>query len=129
MVTEQQFREVVRRMVDAEKAGDWDAMDDVVDEYFTSDYVGHLPGAADPVRGQKELKEYWRNVVGSISGMRSTIEDLFVAGENAAGRFTARSTDPATGKTRRATVILISHLQGGKFAEDWEVAGEWEDEG
>jgi len=128
MVTEQQLRETFQRWVDAENARDWHAFDRLVDEVVTSDYVGHLPGARNPVRGPKELKQYGRSVVGSIPGFHSTIEDVFVAGDKAAGRFTARRTDPATGKTQRAMVVYICHLEGGKYTEDWELAGAWEDE-
>ena len=128
MVTEQQLRETFQRWVDAENARDWHAFDRLVDEVVTSDYVGHLPGPGDPVRGPEGLRQYFRYLYESTPGFRSTIEDVFVAGDKAATRFTARRTDPATGKTQRAMVVYICHLEGGKFVEDWELAGAWEDE-
>ena len=72
--------------------------------------------------------QYFRDVVASIPGFHSTVEDVFVAGDRAAARFTARSTDPATGKRQRALVVYLSRLEGDKLAEDWEVAGPWEDD-
>ena len=123
MVTEQQIREILRRWLDALNAKDWDAFDRLVDEAVTSDYVGHLPGAQDPVRGPEGLKQYFH-----AFNFHSTIEDVLVAGDIAAARFTSRRTDPVTGKAQRATAVLISHLKGGKLAEDWELAGPWEDE-
>lgn len=128
MITEQQLREIFQHWVDAVNARDWDALDRLIDQAVVSDYVGHLPGARNPVRGLLEVKQYSRNVVGAIPGFHSTIEDVFVAGDKAAARFTARRTDPATGKRQRAMVVYICHLEGGKYAEDWEVAGPWEDE-
>ena len=123
MVTEQQFRETLRRWVELLNAKDWDAFDRLVDEVVTGDYVGHLPGAQGPVRGPEGLKQYFH-----AFNFHSTIEDVLAAGDKAAVRFTARRTDPVTGKAQRATVVMISHLKGGKFAEDWEMAGPWEDE-
>ena len=128
MVTEQQIREILRRWLDALNAKDWDAFDRLVDEAVTRDYVGHLPGAQDPVRGPEGVKQYFRGVIKALPNYRGTVEDVLAAGDNAAVRFTARRTDPVTGKAQRSTVVLISHLQSGKFAEDWEVAGPWEDE-
>ena len=128
MVTEQQFREILRRWLEALNAKDWDAFDRLVDEVVTGDYVGHLPGAQDPVRGPEGLKQYFRGVIQAFPGYRGTVEDVLVAGDSAAARFTGRRTDPATGKTQRVTAIMISHLKGGKFSEDWELAGPWEDE-
>jgi hypothetical protein len=37
-------------------------------------------------------------------------------------------TDPETGKAQHLTSIMICHLRGGKFAEDWQVVSPWEDD-
>jgi len=42
---------------------------------------------------------------------------------------TGHRTDPATGKAQRLTTIMINHIVGGKFAEDWQLVGLWEDDG
>ena len=128
MATKQPYSEHLHRLVEALNARDWRAFDELVDEVVTSDYVGHLPGAGDPVRGPEGLKQYFRNLYESTPGFGSTIEDVFIAGDKAATRFTARRTDPAAGKTQRATAIMISHTESGKSAEDWELVGSWEDE-
>ncbi len=128
MVTEQQFRETLRRWVEALNAKDWDAFDRLVDEVVTSGYVGHLPGVQGPVRGPEGMKQYFRGVIKAFPDYRGTVEDVLVAGDNAAARFTGRRTDPVTGKAQRVMGIMISHLKGGKFSEDWELVGPWEDE-
>jgi len=128
MITEQQFREYLHRLVDAENARDWSTLDKLLDESVSRDYVGSLPGARNSVRGLNELKQWFHNVVAAIPGSHSTVEDTFMTGDRAAARFTARRTDPATGKTQRAMVLLLRRLEAGKFAEDWEVAGPWQDE-
>jgi ketosteroid isomerase-like protein len=125
---EQPYREHLHRFVEALNARDWRAVDDLADEVVTSEYVGHLPGAGDLVRGPEGLKQYFRTVYESIPGFHSTIEDVFAAGDKTATRFMARRADPATGKTQRATAIMISRTEGGKSAEDWELVGLWEDE-
>jgi len=128
MVTGQQFKEILRRWVDALNAKDWAAFDKLVDETVTGEYVGHLPGAQDPVRGPQGMKQYFRGVIQALPDYRGAVEDVMVAGDSAAARFTARHTDPATGKAQRAMAIMISHLKSGKFSEDWELVGPWEDE-
>jgi ketosteroid isomerase-like protein len=129
MVTEQQFRETLRRWVEALNAKDWDAFDKLMDELYTDDYVGHLPVAQDPVRGPEGMKQYFRNVLESIPGYHAMVEDVLVAGDKGAARFTGRRTDPATGKKQRLTGIMINRFVSGKFAEDWQLVGPWEDEG
>jgi len=128
MITEQRLKEYVHRLVDAENAGDWDKVGQLLDESISSDYIGHLPGARDAVRGINELKQWFRHVVAAIPGFHSTTEDIFIVGDKVAARSTARRTDPATGKTQRATVLMVRRLKDGKFAEDWQVAGPWQND-
>jgi hypothetical protein len=80
------------------------------------------------VRGPEGLKQYFRGVIEAIPDYQATVEDHFLSGDKGAARFIARRTDPATGKAQRLTGISISHLEGGKFAEEWELIGQWEDE-
>ena len=128
MNTEQQFKEYSFRLVEAINALDWEAYDKLVDTYVASEYIGHLPGVSSPVRGPEGMKQYYRGVFTSIPGYHATIEDVFVAGDKGAMHFTGYRTDPATGKAQRITGLSISHLKDGKFAEEWELVGEWEDE-
>ena len=129
MITEQQFRQNVQRILDALNTGDWGALDKAADELFSADYVWHLPGLRDPVRGPDGFKQTVRSGVESSPGYRATIEDVLTMGDRAAARLVERRTDPATGKTQHHTVIMINHLKVGKFAEDWQLVGPWEDEG
>ena len=128
MNTEQLYKDWITRIVEAMNAQDWEALDKLQDTYVTGEYIGHLPGASSLVRGPEGLKQYFRSVVGSMPGYRATIEDIFTIGDKGAARFRGRITDPATGKVQFATVLMISHLKEGKSVEDWEIAGEWEDE-
>jgi predicted ester cyclase len=128
MITEQQFRGSFQRILDAFNKMDWDALDTVVKEFFVADHVWHLPGLGDPVRGHEGFKQGMRHMVESSPGYRATIEDLLVVKDKAAVRLMAHRTNPATGRMQRLTSILITHLEGGKLAEDWQLASPWEDE-
>jgi len=128
MITEQQFRQNIQRILDPLNARDWDAFDKAVDELFTADYVWHLPGLRDPVRGPDGFKQTVRSGVESSPGYRATIEDILVMGNKGAARLMERRTDPATGKAQHHTLIMINHLRDGKFAEDWQLISRWEDE-
>jgi len=128
MTTEQQFRDYISRFVEGISKPDWEAFDKLVDTTVAGEYIGHLPGISGPVRGPEGLKQYFRGVVASIPGYYATIEDIFAVGDKGAARFKGQRTDPATGKMQLITGLLISHLKGGKFVEDWELVGEWEDE-
>jgi len=128
MVTEQQYREILLRWVEALNAKDWDAFDKAMDELHTSDCVSHLRGAQGPVRGPEGVKQFFRGVIKAFPDYRGTVEDVLAAGDKGAARFTGHRTDPTTGKPQRLLGIRISHMKGGKFAEDWQLIGPWEDE-
>jgi hypothetical protein len=130
MVTEQQFRETLRRWTDALNAKDWVAFDKLMDELYTSDCVSHLPSpqGSVSVRGPEGVKQFFRGVIQDYPDYRGTVEDVLAADDKGAARFTGHRTDPATGKLQRLLGIRISHLRGGKFAEDWQLIGPWEDE-
>ena len=127
MVIEQQFREDIQRILDALNTQEWDSLDQVVNELFVADYVWHLPGIRATVRGPDGFKQAVRNRVESNPGLRTTIEDILVMGDKAATRLVTHRTDPATGKAQHNTILMISHLQDGKFAEDWQLFSQWED--
>jgi len=128
MVTEQQFRENLKRILDALNTKDWGVLDKVVDEVFVTDYMWHLPGIQDPIRGPEGFRQTIRDAVESSPDYRATIEDVLVIGDSAAARLMEHRTDPETGKAQHLTSIMICHLKGGKFAEDWQLIGPWEDE-
>ena len=128
MITEAQFRENLQRILDALNTKDWGVFDKVVDELFVTDYVWHLSGIQDPVRGPEGFKQTLRSAVESWPDYRATIEDILVMGDKAAARLMEHRTDPETGKAQHCTSIMIDHLKGGKFADDWQVVSPWEDD-
>jgi predicted ester cyclase len=125
--TEQQFKDYLSHIVEALNARDWRALDRLVDASVASDYVLHFPGTPD-MHGPEEFKQFFHGIVESFPDYRGTIEDAFVVGDKAAARFMGHRTDQDTGKEQHIAGLLISHLKDGKYNEDWEIVGDWEDE-
>ena len=128
MFTEQQLRGNVQRVVEALNTRDWSALDKVMDETFTADYVWHLVGIQDPVRSPADAEQILRGFMEITPGGWWTLDDVVVAGDKAATRLTAHRNDPETGKPQRMTELMFHHLKDGKFAEDWDVVSPWIDE-
>jgi predicted ester cyclase len=128
MVTEQRFRENLQRILDALNTKDWDTLDNVVDDVYVADYVWHLPGIREPVRGPEAVKQTFHYLLEATPGYRATSEDVLVMGDKAAARLLVHRTDPDTGKAQHRTSLMINHLEDGKFAEDWQLASAWEDD-
>jgi ketosteroid isomerase-like protein len=128
MITEQQFRENMQRILSALNAKDWGAFDKVVDELFATDYVWHLPGAREPVLNRDGFKQRIWGAVQAWPDFRVEIEDVLVMGDKAAARLAEYRTDPETGQAQRLTSLMIHHTKDGRFAEDWQLISAWEDE-
>jgi predicted ester cyclase len=128
MFTEQQLRGNVQSVVEALNTRDWSALDKVMDEAFTADYVWHLDGILDPDRSPADAEQILRGFMEMTPGGWWTLDDVVVAGDKAATRLTAHRSDPETGKSQRMTELMFHHLKDGKFAEDWDVVSPWIDE-
>ena len=101
---------------------------DVINEYYTADFVYHSPG--NPDFDRESLKQGLAAYITAFPDVRLTVEDMFAAGDRVAVRFSAVGTQrgeylgvPPTGKQVTVTSILIHRLADGKMVEDWE----WED--
>jgi steroid delta-isomerase-like uncharacterized protein len=101
---------------------------DVIDEFYTPDFIYHSPG--NPDFDRERLKQGLGAYITAFPDVRLTVEDIFAAGDRVAVRFSAIGTQrgeylgvPPTGKQITVTSILIHRLSDGKMVEDWE----WED--
>lgn len=128
MVTEQQYRETLQRILDILNTRNWDALANEVDDLFIADYMRYLPGLPEPMRGVEAWKESMRIGLEFIPDYHATIEDVFVAGDKAVVRLLLQRTDPDTGKSQHAMDIMISYMEDGKFAKEWQVLAPWEDD-
>ncbi len=98
----------------------------VVDELWSSDYIYHGPQGQE-FRGTESLKELLSHYLEAFPDLHIEIEDLIAEGDKVVSRVISRGTHKGelqgiapTGKEVTTTIILITRLAGGKFAEDWE---------
>lgn len=141
MIAEQQLRENAHRLVDAEDARDGDRLDELLDKSSSSDYVGHLPGARDPVRVRpRSLCLTLFVVLAAVAGLAFVAAPPGSTLAAAAQRVPAQPQAPAAptdttvvlnpsgdatlkiappGKHIAFTGISIYRLAGGKIVEGW----------
>ena len=88
---------------------------DVINEYYTADFVYHSPG--NPDFDRESLKQGLAAYITAFPDVRLTVEDIFAAGDRVAVRFSAIGTQrgeymdvPPTGKQVTVTSILIHRL-------------------
>jgi predicted ester cyclase len=112
---------VVRACLENGSRGNFDALDAIV----ADDYVLHPEG----IRGADGLKQMLQGYHDALSGLRVTIDQQFAAGDYVATRSTLRGTHdgelmgtPPTGNDVEFTMITISRCEGGRIAEEWEIA-------
>jgi len=99
---------------------------DLVDEFYATDYVFHVPGNPT-IRSSEGFKQYFSTLFAAFPDFHITIEDIFAEGDKVVSRLTMRGTQtgefmgiPPTGKQTTATGILINRFADGKIVEDWE---------
>ena len=112
---------VVRACLENGSRGNFDALDAIV----ADDYVLHPEG----IRGADGLKQMLQGYHDALSGLRVTIDQQFADGDYVATRSTLRGTHdgelmgtPPTGNDVEFTMITISRCEGGRIAEEWEIA-------
>jgi steroid delta-isomerase-like uncharacterized protein len=99
---------------------------DLVDDLFSTDYVGHPSGNDAPVRGPQGVKEYVGDLRAGVSDLTMTIEDQIADGDKVATRWIASGTHdgdllgiPPTGRSASITGITIQRLKDGLVVEGW----------
>ncbi len=98
---------------------------DVIDEIYTADFVGHIPGSPD-IHGLEGIKTIANMFYTAFPDMQYTIEDMIAEGDKAAIRWTLTGTHkgelmgvPPTGVQVTFTGNTIIRFAGGKYAELW----------
>lgn len=99
----------------------------IVDELHTADFQHHDSGAPDPGGGPEGYKQRNAMFLKAFPDRQVTIDDLVAEGNKVVTRSTMRATQTgdlpgikATGKKVVVTATIISRIQGGKIAEEWE---------
>jgi predicted ester cyclase len=114
------------KMADGGFVGDFD-------EFFTSDYAGHLSGRIH--MDLTELQRLERAFAAAFSETRRSVEELFGAGDRVVLRVTTRARHsgefngiPASGREVVFAGIVIYRFRDRKIAESWgelDFAGLW----
>ena len=120
-MTPQGNKELIRHYLDALNRKDLEALRGLL----ADGYVYHASGIE--LHGRDAMEAFLREFFAAFPDLECSLEDLLVEGDRCACRFTMRATHrgsffgtPATGKRIEVSSNGISHLAGGKVAEDWE---------
>ena len=100
---------------------------DTIDHLYDRDFLGHDPQLIVPLSGRKDLRRHISACRTAFPDLRVAIEDVVIAADRLACRYTARATHlgplrelPATGQRVTVTGIgLIRFGRDGRIAEQW----------
>ena len=100
---------------------------DAIADIYTADYVHHGPEAAE-IRGLETVRRFAASILAASDDRRAVIEQQVAEGDLVVTRFTSsghhtgmfRGIEP-TGEVWTTEGIVISRIENGKIAEDWEI--------
>lgn len=115
-------KEIARRLAE----DPWRGKLDEALELVGDDYVGHMPGAPEPVRGKDGFREFVNMYLTGFPDGKITVNDQIAEGELVATRWTAQGTNtgdlmgmPPTGKQVTVSGITYSRIAGDMAREAW----------
>jgi predicted ester cyclase len=104
--------------------------DDVVEAYYSPDYVDRTPTPVRRQSGRDGLGGTFAALRRAFPDTRHTIEDLIAEGDRVVARVSARATHTGelfghapTGKLVTLTSITIYRIVAGRIAERWSEQG------
>jgi steroid delta-isomerase-like uncharacterized protein len=122
-VTTLENKELIRRMY---SEGYNPESLDRMGEWFGEDFVVHLAGAPEPVRGLAAYRQIREAFFAAFPDVHNLIEELIVEGDKVAVRERYRGTYvgefrgvPPTGRAFEMASIDIYRVANGKIAEVW----------
>ena len=115
-------KEIARRLAE----DPWRGKLDEALELVGDDYVGHIPGAPEPIRGKDGFREFVNMYLTGFPDGKITVNDQIAEGELVATRWTAQGTNtgdlmgmPPTGKQVTVSGITYSRIAGDMAREAW----------
>lgn len=119
--------EKMRRWGLAFNKKDLDALDQLADEIYTPDVVGHDPDMPNAETGLTALKKWIRVIMGRNPDMHMDVDDFFVDGDYVITRATLKANDQTSGKPNDLVMLAIDRYVGDKIAEGWSIVvpGKW----
>jgi steroid delta-isomerase-like uncharacterized protein len=118
----QDVKEIARRLAE----DPWQGKLEEVLELVGDDYVGHIPGAPEPIRGKDGFREFVTTYLTGFPDGTITLDHQIAEGDFVASRWTARGTNSGelmgmqpTGKQVTVPGITLSRFVDGKLRESW----------
>lgn len=118
----QDVKEIARRLAEDPWRG---KLDEVV-ELVADDYVGHIPGSPEPLRGKQGFREFVSTYLTGFPDGRITVDHQIAEAGFVATRWSARGTNtgelmgmPPSGKQVTVSGITYSRIANGKAREAW----------
>ena len=115
-------KQIIRRLAEEPWTGNFDAVDEFVDQSYT----GHDPALPEPARGPAGFREFIGTYLAAFPDGRLTVDEQLAEGNLVATRWTGRGTHEGelmgiapTRKQVTVTGITISRLANGKVVEEW----------
>jgi steroid delta-isomerase-like uncharacterized protein len=97
---------------------------DIVDRFVAVDYINHNAFVND---GREANRAFWAGFFAAFPDLTATMDDLVIAGDRVAARFTYRGTHrgplygiPPTGRPVEMRSIDIWRVADGNFTEHWD---------
>ena len=116
------IKEIARRLAEDPWRG---KLEETV-ELVADDYVGHVPGLPEPIRGKEGFRQFFTAYQTAFPDGAITVDDVIAEGDVAAVRWTARGTNtgelwgmPPTGKQATVEGIAYVRIVDGLLREDW----------
>jgi steroid delta-isomerase-like uncharacterized protein len=117
-----EVKEIARRVLE----DPWRGKLDEALELVGDDYVGHVPGMPEPIRGKDGFRGFVNSFLTGFPDGALSIDDQIAEGEFVATRWTARGTNtgelmgmPPTGKQVTVEGLTYARIADGKTREAW----------
>ena len=82
---------------------------------FAADAVSHDPVGAPPIEGHKSLSEFFQTITAAFKEVGLTEDDVFIAGNGAAVKWTGRGISKQGKKVQFAGIDVFEINEAGKI--------------
>ena len=113
---------IARSLVGSLTAGNLD----VANELLSTDFIAHMSGLPEPIRGVEAFKQYVSVHAVALPDQHYTFEDEIAEGDKVVLRWTVRGTHkgefrgiPPTGKQIAFSGVNTYRIASGKVVEEW----------
>ena len=100
---------------------------EVIGEIYAADYVHHGPAGAE-IRGLETVRAFAASILAASDDRRAVVEQQVAEGDLVVTRFISRGRHTGvfrglqpSGEIWTTEGIVISRIEDGKIAEDWEI--------